>query len=230
MQINFFQRRVASITLLLMGVTLAVALVVFTGEWSRTFWLELFALLFAELLFGAAHMHLFGRDDSILPYAAAVGPLSVGYLLFVLVMVFAVFCGMRFRYFALIHAIGFVAFVIAWLVHGMGAHAITEQDRCDQSSLVAKKTFYLDMAEVMENARTVFSGDKELLRHGDRVLDGLRYAAYSKTGMEASDRKVSDAILAVSAALDARDAAAFSAALQSLDTACRMREERARSL
>ena len=67
MQLDFFQRRIGVVTLLLVGVTLALALVLFTGEWSRTFWLELAMLIFAELVFGAAHMHVFGRDDTILP-------------------------------------------------------------------------------------------------------------------------------------------------------------------
>ncbi len=230
MQLNFLQKRVGVITLLLVGVTLAVALIVFTGEWSRTFWLEFFALLFAVLLFGMAHMHVLGQDDSILPYVAVLGPLSVGYLAFVLLMSVPVLCEMRFRYFALIHLVGLVVFFIAWIVHGMGSHAIGEQGKRDNAALATKKNFYLDMTEVMANARVVFANDKDIVARGERLTDTLRYAATSKAGLEASDRKVADAIAAVSATLDTRDIISFNTALQSLGIAYRMREECARML
>ena len=159
-----------------------------------------------------------------------MGPLSAGYLAFVLLMGGAALFEMRFRHFALLHLVGFVAFVIAWLVHGMGARAIVGQGVRDRAALAAKRNFHLDMVEIMQNARTAFADCGGALSHGERLADALRYAATSKAGMDAADQKVADAIAAVSAALSARDAAAFKAGLQNLDIAYRMREEHARTL
>lgn len=222
---NFYQKIISAVTLAVVGITLSIIFVCFDTPYSGIFITECIAVVWAEVLFGMTLIMLSKKSDLILPYSMAAGHISFAYFLFVLLMIYPACKDMPLKYFILIHSIGFVLTMIVYGIFSLGEHNIKEQESFDKKRLAGKKTFYLSIRKIQDEAKTVFADIPDLLKETERAADCFRYAADSRAGMENLDFEIMNTLQAMQNAVDAADAVAYKQYLNLLLRSYHSREE-----
>ena len=124
---SFNQKAVSAITALAVGATAAIALVAFEPPYSANFWIGFFALAASQTLFGAFWVQQIAKSGSVLPVALGVWGLNAGYFAFTLAA--TLMTGMAVRHYALLHVVGFTAFVMLHVLFYMAGRQVEEQSR-----------------------------------------------------------------------------------------------------
>jgi len=126
---TFNQKAIATMTVLMVGITAAVTFVCFEPPYATNFWIAFSALSFAEILFGAFWVQQIAKADSVLPLSIGVWGLNALYLVFTLLTTLVT--GVDEKYFILLQTGGFALFVVAHLFFRMAEHHVEEQSKDD---------------------------------------------------------------------------------------------------
>ena len=127
---SFNQKTVSVLTVFAVGITAAIALVLFEPPHEWKFWAALGALLFSEALFGAFWVQQIAKADSVLPMSIGVWAINAAYFVFTLLA--TLLTGMGDKYFILLHVVGFALFVMVHLFFRMVEHHIEEQSKDEE--------------------------------------------------------------------------------------------------
>jgi hypothetical protein len=127
---SFNQKIISVLTVFAVGITVAIAFVLFEPPYEWKFWLALGALLFSEVLFGAFWVQQIAKADSVLPMSIGVWGINAAYFGFTLLA--TLLTGMGDKYFILLHVVGFALFTMAHLFFRMVEHHIEEQSKDEE--------------------------------------------------------------------------------------------------
>ena len=127
---SFNQRIISLLTVLAVGITVAISFVFFEPPYQWKFWTGLTALCFSEILFGAFWVQQIAKVNSVLPTSIGVWAINAAYFVFALFA--TMLTDLDDKYYILLHAVGFVLFVMAHLFFRMVEHHIEEQSKDEE--------------------------------------------------------------------------------------------------
>ena len=212
-------------------VSLGVSFVIDPAPHGPKFATELAFLLLSEILATLAFGVVLEKDDATRPLGTAFVPISVGYVMFALMMAaVGAFADLSTAAFLSIHLVGLAVVVALAVFVDMGERQVRAQDNRDRTVLAPKRTFLEEARLALEEAKTRFSGREDLLSLAEKSVDDLRYAATSRAGSEAVDDGLAAAIAELSRSVSEGDEKAFETALREVDRRHRIRQMKIKSL
>ncbi len=223
--------RVLFLGAIAVAVTLCVAFVADPAPHGPKFGTELAFLVLSEILATLSLGIVMEKDDTVLPLGAAFVPVSVGYVLFVLLMApVGAFAELSTSGYLCIHLVGLAVAVALAVFIDMGERHVRVQDVQDRAMLVPKKTFVAEARVAMEEARSRFPERKDLLSLAEKRVEDLRFAASSRPGSEDVDDELAAAVTELSRSASEGDEKGFESALREVDRRHRVRQIKIKSL
>ena len=189
-------------------ILLAVLFVCAPRPYSANVWLESFMLIASGIGFGIACVRLCYERDSPLPVAITGVQIAFRWFVFVAVMsipLLFVDYGVKFKYYALIHFIGFGICAIITIATRMSIKAIENQD--DNHYVVAenRKRFYLQLSHLIDETKRLGVGNDELANKLSSLSKDFRYGFGYSEKVKNEDDHIFRLLEDMRNALDARD-------------------------
>ncbi len=231
MKFGFPRFHVLFLGALAVAITLCVSFVADPAPHGPKFVIELAFLVLAEILGTLSLGVVLEKDDAVIPIGAALVPISVGYVVFVILMAaVGVFTGVSTAGFLCMHLAGLAVLISLFVFIDMGERHVRLQDNLDRVALAPKKTFVAEARVALEEARSRFPERKDLLLLAEKRVEALRYAATSRPGSERADDELSAAVAEMSRSASDGDETAFEDSLSEVDRRHRIRQMTIKSL
>lgn len=174
----FYKTSTAVIAAMLNLILLAVVLVCAPRPYSNNVWLEALMIITSGTGFGIACVRLCSEHDSPLPVAITGAQIAFRWLFFVALMAVPIIfagCGIKFKYYALIHFIGFGVCVIFTIATRMSIKAIESQDDKHVAVVGNRRRCYLKFSQLIDEMKQVGFGGSELMNKMFRLNKDIRY-------------------------------------------------------
>ncbi len=221
---NFSQRISGIITLIVIGMTMAIVGVCFRWPYSGVFMVEVVAIIGGELLVGGTFIGLLKKSDTVFPHAVNGGYISIAYLCFTLSMIYPACYGIGVAYFILCHGIGLALAGIAYGILIFGEHGIKIYSEKSEILYKNKKMLFLQMKEISSAISAAFPTDPLLLSESEKMVDDFRFAATFHNGMESTEQDIQKTLIALQGAIKKCDADGYRRSLTELKRLYRYRE------
>ncbi len=178
----FYKKSTAAIAAILVFILLATLFVCAPTPYSSNVWFEALMLIVCGICFAVSCVRLYYEQDSPLPVAIVGARIVFLWLLFVAFMAIPVLLidhHIRFKYFALIHVIGFGVCAMLVIATRMSIKSIETQDAEHPITLENRRRCFLRFSCLIdEMKRSGFSND-ELMKRLARLCNDFHYGLCS---------------------------------------------------
>lgn len=174
----FYKKSTAAIAAIFVSILLATLFVCAPTPYSNNVWFELFMLIVCGICFIVSCVRLCYEQDSPLPVAIVGMRIAFLWLLFVALMAFPVLIidhRIRFKYFALIHIIGFCVSAMLVIATRMSIKSIETQDAEHPIALENKRRCYLNFTCLIDEMKRSGFVNDELMKRLTRLCKDLHF-------------------------------------------------------
>ena len=206
--IMFYKKSTAAMAAILCLILLAVLFVCAPKPYSKNVWLESFMLIASGIGFGIACVRLCYERDSPLPVAITGVRITFRWLVFVVIMsvpILFVDYRVKFKYYALIHFIGFGVCAIFTIATRMSIKAIENQDDNHCVNVENRKRFYLQLSCLLDEMKRLGFGNDELANKLSSLCKDFRYGFGYSDKVRNEDERIVRLLGEMRNALDAHD-------------------------
>ena len=204
----FYKKSTAAIAAIFVLILLATLFVCAPRPYSNNVWFEACLLVVSGFCFGMMCVRLCEERDSSLPVAIVGVQVTFRWLLFVAVMAFPILLvdhHIKFKYFALIHFIGFGVCAMLVIAPRMSLKSIESQDAEHPIALESRRNCFLKLSRLIDEMKQVGFGSDELLKNLSRLNKDFRYGFGQGDKTESEDIHIAELLDEMRNAFNRRD-------------------------
>lgn len=204
----FYKKSTAAIAAIFVVILLATLFVCASTPYSNNVWFESFMLIVSGICFAVSCVRLCYEQDSPLPIAIVIVRIVFRWLLFVALMASPLFIidhHIKFKYFALIHFIGFGVCAMLVIATRMSIKSIEAQDAEHPIALRRRRSCFLKLSCLMDEMKQSEFGSDELMKKLSRLNKDFRYGFGNGDKTESEDMHIAELLDEMRNAFNRRD-------------------------
>ena len=191
----FYKKSTAAIATIFVLILLATLFVCAPRPYSNNVWFEACLLVVSGFCFGMMCVRLCEERDSSLPVAIVGVQVTFRWLLFVAVMAFPILLvdhHIKFKYFALIHFIGFGVCAMLVIATRMSLKSIESQDAEHPIAMESRRRCFLKLSHLIDEMKQSGFGSDELMKKLSLLNKDFRYGFGNGGKTEPEDVHISE--------------------------------------
>ena len=216
----FYKIHTAVIAIIIGMLLLASLFVCAESPYSKLVWLSAIMLVTGCVAFGLMTVCLHDKPDSSFPVSTTAAVVTFYYVVFVAILAVPPIFSMDipFKYYALIHAVGFGFWCIMLVVYRMWVRLVYEQDTAKFAAMEFRKTCRASLLRVIDTMRKSNIDDNALVTALSRLNGQFRYCYVTSKGALDIEAKIMSNLNELNVAVCAKDKAKMCSIVKELES------------